>query len=295
MTTRIVCWLLTSAAASAAVVVDSRTTSNAAGQVTTVAVERGPDLAGRAVQWRQTTEVSTPVKEGVTEINREVKERNARGELQTAARQAITVEQTPTGQVTKTAEYLRNAADKLQPSRQSTVTEQKAADGTIQSTRVDKVPNINGEWQTQREERSTTRVVNPNETVTENRIQTFDRVAGAFGLTAIETTKVRTAGDLTVTETVVVRPTSGGGDVTGKTVTTATKAADGTVQSETVEYGLPLGTAVRPLAQQQELRPRQKVVEKLVANPDGTQTRERQTYRYTVNNEWQPVTVVPTN
>ncbi len=277
--------------AAVAVQEQSQTTTNQAGEVRTEVVQQVAAPDGGLQTWRQDVRVARETAPGVTEATREIRQRDLKGGLRLEARQTSTTTKTPTGEITAARQYRRDAGGNMQLSAVVEETTQKTTAGAS-STRVERVPDINGNLVRQREVQKEIKSAGENEQTSEVRVRSFDPVAGEFRLTSIETTRTKQVGNTTQAETITRDPGNGTGRVIARQVTTSQTLSDGALQSETIQYGLSQH-ARGSSSERTELVPQQKTVDRVVRQPDGTTTVQREFYRRDVNQEWQPITIYP--
>jgi hypothetical protein len=242
---------------------------------------------GTYAQSQRATTVERKLSGGVTETATEIVERDRQGGTHATRQVNQTLVKTPEGSQRKTTEYTRDASGKLVLADVTTEVTKKNPDGTVSVERVEQTADINGKLVPKQQVAETITERGPNEKAISRDIKSVDHMTGQFAVTAKETSVVRTEGGTTRTETVVQQPGRTGWEVFGKTTTTETRAADGTVQRETVEQERSLftkhtGDGFEPLVD------RKKVVEREVRKPDGTTVMQRDVLYRDVNGGWKP-------
>jgi hypothetical protein len=141
------------------------------------------------------------------------------------------------------------------------------ADGAIAAQSVERIQLQNGQLADWRKTTSVTRQTTPGCT---------------------DTTEVRKQGDSLTAETTIRRTAADQDRVIGRVLTTETKASDGTMRREIVEYGLGLSDKLGRMATG-DPTPQRKIVERTFQNPDGARSFKREVFRLDVNGDWKPV------
>lgn len=265
----------------------TQVTTNADASVTAQTVERIPLRDGQTMDWRTTTSVTRPTKTGGTETTETVIERAPQQQLSQTIQRTTTSETTANGKAIRTSEITRNAFGKDTGLRVVEETAQQESDGSTVVRIVEQAADHRGQLALQREEQRRIRELNPAQTVIESQIRTYDNLRSRFDVTAVHNTEIRKQGDTTHTET-TVRRTAGDQDrIVGRVLTTEMKTGDGTTRRETIEYGQGLYDKISHMTSG-ELKPKRKVVERVVSTLDGGQTLTREVFRLDVNGDWKP-------
>lgn len=242
---------------------------------------------GTYSESQRATTVERKLSGGVTETSTEIVERDRQGGTHATRQVSETLVQTPGGSQRKSTEYTRDATGNLVLANVTTEVTKKNSDGTVSTEWVENAADINGKLTPKQQVAETVTDRSPTEKIVTRDIKSVDHLTGQFAVTAKETSIVRTDGGKTSTETVIQQPGRTGWEVFAKTTTTETRAADGTVQRETVQQERSLfvkhtGDSFEPLVD------RKKVVEREVRKPDGTTVMQRDVLYRDVNGGWKP-------
>ena len=243
---------------------------------------------GGYFDWQRSTTVKKEVAPGVTEISRDVVETNRQGGGRTAQRTVETVAKTDTGEKSQSKVYTRNSSGQLVLDRVVAATTVKESGGKENTTRVEQVPDVNGNLVLKKQSEEVTAKGGPNETVTTAQTRSANHLTGALDVTEESTTSTRTDGATKQIETVVRKPGRTGLEVTGRTTTTETTAPDGSVSREMVESGRSLYSTHTGNQMLEPLVPQRKVVERETRQPDGIVVVLRDAFRRDVNGDWKP-------
>ena len=120
--------------------------------------------------------------------------------------------------------------------------------------------------------------------------KTVNHLDGNVGVDYREIATVRTEGTTTRTEALRQKPAGAGWENDGRTVSTQTRSADGTIQRETIVEERSLYARQGGRTEYGELVPQTKTVDREVRQPDGTVVIQRDFYRRDVNGDWKPTT-----
>lgn len=266
---------------------ETRITTNANGVVSAQSIERVQLKDGQYADWLKSTSVTRATKPGCAETTETIVRASTQDRPAETIQRSISREKTAAGETVRINEITRNIFGKDAGQRIIEETSQRESDGVTTVRVVEQAPNRYGQFAVQREEQRCIRELNPSRTVIENRIHTYDGIRGQFDLTGIQTTEIRRQGDAIYTET-TLRRTAGDQDrVVGRVLTTETKAYDGTVRRESVEYGQGLYDKMTYMTTS-DLKPQRKIVERTSQNPDGTTKFIREVFRRDLNDEWKP-------
>ena len=266
----------------------ARVSSNADQSVRAESVQRVQLKDGQLADWRTVTRVTRETQPGRVETTETVVQQALKGQPAQTAEKTCVREKTAEGEVSRVTELIRNPYGKIVERNVIDETSRREADGSLSVRIVEQRANVQGELAVQREEQRRVRPLSATDTAVESQIRSFDRLRGEFGVTAVQTTQIHTDNNVTRSDT-VTRNTVGGQDrVVSRVLTTEIKAADGTQQRETIEYGMGLYDQMTPNLTE-ELQPRRKTVERVVKQPDGSTQLIRDVYRRDVNGDWQPV------
>lgn len=227
--------------------------------------------------------------DNVTVTTIEIVEKDRQGRDRASRQQVETVTKTADGEQRQSVFYRRTGDGKLTIEREVTGVATKNPDGTVTIARIEKRVDANGRLVTTQERNETVTQVGPTEKQITAKIMGRDHLEGKFGVLAEENTTVRTTGENTTTDRAVRSRTSTGWTVTERTSITETKAADGSVQRETVEQGRSLYSKSTGDDMGEPLLPKRKIVEREVPQADGTIAVQRDEFRRDVNGDWKPV------
>jgi hypothetical protein len=255
-------------------------------------ITRLRDAGGDYFEWQRATDVVREVSPGKFERTTEVIERDRQGGERERKLIQQSTDKTETGERSSTLEYRRDSSGNLVRSREEAATITKNLDGTVSIARTESDYDINGRPVAQRQiEGVTTTSTDGKTQTTTSTTRSVDHLHGGnVGVTARETVVVQTEGNTTRSETVTQRPVGASWENTGRTVTTETRANDGTIQRETLVEGRSLYARQGGRAEYGDLVPQSKIVERQVRQSDGTTVIQRDLYRRDVNGDWKPTT-----
>lgn len=222
----------------------------------------------------------------VAEVTTAVVEKDRQGNDRTTGRTTETVVKNGQGETSQVKTYSRNSSGQLALDRVVDANTVTNADGQANTTRVEKVPDVSGNFVVQRQIEETTIEKSPNEKVTTALTRSVDHLTGRLGVTEEATTTVRTEGDVKHVDTVVRTPGRMGWEVSGSTTTTEKTAPDGSVTREIVQQGRSLYSTYTGDQMLEPLVPQRKIVEHEARNPDGTVVIQRDVLRRDVNGDW---------
>jgi|GEM_PF-1690562 len=266
--------------------VDTKETKTATGKQTET-VTRLRDADGKYFEWQRAANVTREVAPGQTERTSEITERDRQGGTRTRSLVKETTTKTDAGERTATAEYRRDVSGNLVMAHDISATTAKRADGSSSQTSTENDYDINGRPVVTRQTESATQLNKDGTTTTTSTTKSIDHLNGGIGATVREVAAVRADGNTTRIETVTQKPSGNSWINDSRTVTVETKAADGSVQRETITEG-------RSLFDRQSgshmdtgnLVPQTKIVEHEVRQPDGNTVIQRDQYRRDVNGDW---------
>jgi len=267
---------------------ETRVTTNADGAVSAQSVERIQLKDGQSAEWRKSASLTRETKPGCAETTETIVQSAIQGQPAQTIQRTTSREKTDSGETIRISEVTRNALGKDVGQRVVEETAQRQPDGTTSVRVVEQGLDARGQLAVQREEQRRIREQGATQTVIENQIRTYDHLRGRFDVTAIQTTDIRKQGDTTRTETTIRRAAGDQNRIVGRVQTTETKTAGGAVQREIVEYGQGLYDKISALSTG-ELKPKRKIVERRVQNPDGSSSLTREVFRLDVNGDWKPV------
>lgn len=269
---------------------DTKTTQENKGTQRTESVTRVRLNDGSYYDWQRTTTVKKEVAPGVTEISRDVVEQDRQGGDRTAQRTVETAVKTGTGEKSETKAYTRNSSGQLVLDRVIDATTVKEPGGKANTTRVEQVPDVNGNLVVKKQSEEVTTEQGPNATVTTARTRSANHLTGQLDVTEESTTSTRTDGAAKQIETVVRKPGRTGWEVTGRTTTTETTAPDGSASRETIEQGRSLYSTYTGNQMLEPLVPQRKIVERETRQANGAVVVQRDAFRRDVNGDWKSET-----
>jgi hypothetical protein len=267
-------------------VVETRTEPARSGVLQTDSVIRRQTSDGAYEDWLKISKTTTESANGESQSTSVVTETDRQGKSVVQRKRDEIVAVIPGGTKTSATEYRRNSSGRLVLDNVTTVTETKISDGVTRTERVEKSADVNGRLVPTRQVTETAVSSGADAAVITREIQSYDHVEAKFQVTARETASVKVDGNVTLRETEVREPTRVGEEVTARVVSRETKAADGTVHRETVEYGRSLYSRGVGTVMADPLRAQRKVVEREVRRADGALVTKREVYRRDVNGDW---------
>lgn len=244
--------------------------------------------AGGFVETGRVMSLSRQVSPNVTETKTEVLEIDRQGLARPSRQVSATVTKTGNTEQRKEVESRRSSSGDFVPAREITAETIRSADGSERTVRVEKERDPNGNFKTKAEVEESVTPQGQNEKVVVTKVRAQQHLEGTFGVVREETATVKTEGTSTHTETVVRTSRGSNLVVTGKILSTETRAADGTIQREIIEHGEPRYSSYGPTPTE-PLAPRRRIIEREVRGADGTVRFQRDIYRRDVNGEWKAV------
>ena len=243
---------------------------------------------GSYFEWQRSTATKKEVSPDKSISSIDVVEKDRQGQDHLSRHTDETVSKSTSGDTTETKMYTRNTSGQLVLDRVVDANTIKGSDGAANTTRLEKVPDINGNLvvKTQREEVAVQH--GPNENVVMSKTMAADHLTGKLAVTAQETTSITTQGGTKQIESAVLTPGRTGWELSSRTTTTETTAPNGSVTRETIERGRSLFSEKTGDALQEPLVPQRKIVEHEVRQPDGTTVLQRDVFRRDVNGDWKP-------
>jgi hypothetical protein len=243
---------------------------------------------GTYFEWQRSTATKKELSPDKSISFTDVVEKDRQGQDHFARHTDETVSKSPTGETAETKVYTRNTSGQLVLDRVLNANTVKGADGTANTTRLEKVPDVNGNLvvKTQREEVTVER--GPNEKVVTSKTMAADHLTGKLAVTAEETTSITTQGGKKQIESEIRTPGRTGWELSGRTTTTETTAPDGSVSRETIENGRSISSTKTGNELLEPLVPQRKIVEHEVHQSDGTTIMQRDVFHRDVNGDWKP-------
>ena len=243
---------------------------------------------GSYFEWQRSTATKKELSPDKTTGSTDVVEQDRQGQSRVSRHTDETVSKSATGEIAETKMYTRNNSGQLVLDRIVDANTIKGANGRANTTRLEKVPDVNGNLvvKTQWEEVAVDR--GPNERVVTSKTMEPDHLTGKLAVTAEETTSITTQGGTKQTESEVRIPGRTGWELSGRTTTTETTTPDGSVSRETIEQGRSIYSTKTGNELQEPLVPQRKIVEHEVRNPDGTTIMQRDVFHRDVNGDWKP-------
>ena len=199
-----------------------------------------------------------------------------------------TVSKSAMGETAQSKVYTRNTKGELVLDHVVDANTVKGSDGAVNTTRVEKIADVNGNltFKKQIEEVAVDR--SPNEKVVTAKTRKVDHLTGELAVTAEETSSITTQGNTKQTESEVRTPGRLGWEATTRSTTTETTAPDGSVRRETVEQSRSIYSTKSGNQMLEPLVPQRKIVEQEVRKPDGTTVLQRDVFVRDVNGDWKP-------
>ena len=250
-----------------------------------VAKARGVD--GTYFDWQRESTVTRRTAPNMTTTATDVTETDRQGATRATRHIDETVTTQGANESARKDEYRRNASGQMVLDRQVTVNATRNSDGSVRSVRVEKAAGVSGNLVPEREIDETIVTRGPGERQIDRTIKTVSHIDGQWAVTGRESSTVRTESKSERTETVSEIRTTDGWKTVGQSTTAETRAADGTVQREIIERGVPLYEKFTSFPTE-PLAPKRRIVESEVRRPDGSTMIRRDVYRRDVNGEWKP-------
>ena len=243
---------------------------------------------GSYFEWQRSTATKKELSPDKSVSSTDVVEKDRQGQDHMSRHTDETVSKSASGETAETKVYTRSNNGQLVLDRVVDANSVKGADGTANTTRLEKVPDVNGNLviKTQREEVAVER--SPNEKVITSKTIAADHLTGKLAVTAEETTSVTTLGGKKQTETEVRTPGRTGWELSGRTTTTESTGPDGSVSRETIENGRSIFSTKTGNELLEPLVPQRKIVEHEVHQSDGTTIMQRDVFHRDVNGDWKP-------
>jgi hypothetical protein len=241
---------------------------------------------GTYFDWRRANTVKRQVAPDVTQVSTVVNEKDRQGGDRVIRDATETVVKTDQEERSEAKVYTRNSSGHLVLDRIIDASTFTNADGQVNTTRVEKVADVNGNTIVQQQTEETTDERSPNEKITTGLTRSVDHLTGRIGVTGETSTTVRSDGGIKQIDIEVRTPGRTRWEAAKKTSTTETTTPDGSVTRETIEQGRPLYAADTGDQMMEPLEPQGKIVEQQIRNPDGTFTVRREAFRRDVNGEW---------
>jgi hypothetical protein len=252
-------------------------------------ITRLRDINGSYFEWQRASAVSKEVAPGKIERTTEVVELDRQGgERQRKVIKQMT-EKTGAGERANIAEYRRDSGGGLVVAHAVAANTAKNSDGTSTQTRTESDYDVNGRPVVTRQLDAVTKTEG-NKSTTTTTAKTVNHLDGNVGVDYREIATMRTEGNTTRTEALRQKPAGAGWEDDGRTVSTQTRSADGTIQRETIVETRSLYARQGGRTEYGELVPQTKTVDREVRQPDGTVVIQRDFYRRDVNGDWTPTT-----
>jgi hypothetical protein len=243
---------------------------------------------GSYFEWQRSTATKKELSPDKSFSSTDVVEKDRQGQDHMSRHTDETVSKSPSGETAETKMYTRNTSGQLVLDRVLDANTVKGADGTANTTRLEKVPDVNGNLviKTQREEVVVERGL--NEKVVTSKTMAADHLTGKLAVTAEETTSISTQGGKKQIDSEVRTPGRTGWELSGRTTTTETTAPDGSVSRETIENGRSIFSTKTGNELLEPLVPQRKIVEHEVHQSNGTTIMQRDVFHRDVNGDWKP-------
>jgi hypothetical protein len=243
---------------------------------------------GSYFDWQRSTSTKKELSPDKSVTSSDVVEKDRQGQEHFSRHTDETVSKSASGEIAETKMYTRNSSGQLVLDQVVDANTIKGSDGTANTTRTEKVPDVNGNLfvKTQREEVAVPH--GPNENVVMSKTMAADHLTGKLAVTAQETTSITTQGGTKQTDSTVLTPGRTGWELSSRTTTTETTGPNGSVTRETIEQGRSLFSAKTGDALMEPLVPQRKVVDREVRLPNGTTVVQRDVFRRDVNGDWKP-------
>jgi hypothetical protein len=243
---------------------------------------------GSYFEWQRSTATKKDLSADKSVSSSDVIEKDRQGQDRMSRHTDETVIKSPSGDTDQTKIYTRNSSGQLVLDRVVDANTIKGADGTANTTRLEKVPDVNGNLTVKSQTEEVAVQHGPNENVVTSKTMAADHLTGKLAVTAQETTSITTQGGTKQTESAVLTPGRTGWELSSRTTTTETTAPNGSVTRETIEHGRSIYSEKTGDALQEPLVPQRKIVEHKVRQPDGTTVLQRDVFHRDVNGDWKP-------
>ena len=244
---------------------------------------------GTYFEWQRASTVSQEIAPGTIESTTEVVELDRQGGERQRTLVKQTTSRTASGETGKTVEYWPNSSGNLTRARESTTQITKTPAGAITETRTESEFDVNGRAVVSRQLESNT-VTEGDKSTTTTTAKAVDHLHRENWETLREISTTVGAGNTTRSEVLRQKRIGSTWENDGRTVTTESRAADGTIQRETIVEGRSLYSRLGGRTEFGNLSPQSKTVDREVRQPDGTIVIRRDVYRRDVNGEWVPTT-----
>lgn len=161
---------------------------------------------GSYFEWQRSTTTTKEVSPDKSVSSTDVVEKDRQGQARVLRHSDETVSKSDSGETAETKMYTRNASGHLVLDQVVDANTIKGADGAANTTRTEKVPDVNGNLfvKTQRDE--VTVPHGPNENVVTSKIMSADHLTGKLAVTAQETTSITTQGGTKQIDSTVLTP-----------------------------------------------------------------------------------------
>src|SRR5882724_3921776 len=177
---------------------------------------------GSYFEWQRSTATKKDLSPGKSVSSTDVVEKDRQGQDHLARHTDETVSKSASGETAETKVYTRNTSGQLVLDRVVDANTVKGADGTANTTRLEKAADANGNLvvKSQREEVAVER--GPNEKIITSKTMSADHLTGKLAVTAEETTSITTQGGTKQIQSEVRTPGRTGWELSGRTTTTET-------------------------------------------------------------------------
>jgi hypothetical protein len=243
---------------------------------------------GSYFEWQRSTGTKKDLSPDKTVSSTDIVEKDRQGQERLSRHTDETVTKSPAGDIDQTKVYTRNSSGQLMLDRVVDANTVKGANGATTTTSFEKVSDVNGNLILKTQKDEVTVEHGPNEKVVTSRTMGADHLSGKLAATAEETTSITTQGGTKQIESTVRTPGRTGWELSARTATTETTAADGSVTRETVEQDRSIYSTKTGDQLMEPLVPQRKVVEHEARQPDGTTVLQRDVFHRDVNGDWKP-------
>jgi hypothetical protein len=192
---------------------------------------------GSYFEWQRSTGTRKELSPDKSISSTDVVEKDRQGQEHVSRHTDETVSKSANGDTAETKMYTRNSSGQLILDRVVDANTVKGADGTANTTRSEKVPDVNGNLVVKTQQEEVAVPHGPNENVVMSKTMAADHLTGKLAVTAQETTSITTQGGTKQIESAVLTPGRTGWELSSRTTTTETTAPDGSVTRETIEHG----------------------------------------------------------
>ena len=267
---------------------DSKDTKVDSATQITESVTRARLNDGSYFDWQRSTATKKELSPDQSISSTDIVEKDRQGQDHVSRHTDETVSKSAAGETAETKMYTRTSSDQLVLDRVVDANTVKGADGAANTTRLEKIPDINGNLvlKTQQEEVAVPH--GPNENVIMSKTMAADHLTGKLAVTAQETTSITTQGGTKQIDSTVLTPGRTGWELSTRTTTTETTAPNGSVTRETIENGRSIYSTKTGDQLMEPLVPQRKIVEQEVRQPDGTTVVQRDVFHRDVNGDWKP-------